>query len=1072
MDNVACKASAFVFSVLLFSSPLFALGEKARDILQASGISGGLVVVIDWREESLLAELARAGPFLIHALIREESKIAEARQAVLELGVGEKVTVEEFTAERLPYIDNLVDLICVLGKRAPSKKELLRVLRPGGVALLREGESWKRLQKPWPPEIDEWTHALHGPDNNAVSKDKIVGPPFHLQWIAEPKASRQHETLASISAVVTAQGRLFSIEDEGPISSVILPAEWFLVARDAFNGIVLWKRKVGPWEDHLRPFRMGPPDISRKIVAIGDRVYATLGYGKALLAINAETGRTIQRYKGTEGTSEIIYSDGVLFLVAGKFQKSDGKKVLQRFRPSRWEVKQKRILAVSADRGRILWEKKDADTSSIMPTTLAAAAGRLFFQTQTHVICLDSSTGKEIWRAARPVATRRPGFSAPTLVVWDDVVLSADRATEKLLEREPGRKHRAGWVDAPLGRLIAFSARNGKELWSADCREGFNAPVDVLVVNGLVWTGELVVSRDPGITRGRDVYTGEVIRRRPPDQAFFNVGMPHHRCFRNKATEKYLILARAGVEFVDLSSGEAIPHHWIRGTCQFGTLPANGLLYVPPHSCACYLQAKLNGFLALAHKTACQGRDSERARLIRGSAFQAAAEAMKNGAYQWPTYRHDNRRSGWTKTKVMPPLKLKWKKRIGGKLSPIVVACGKVLLSSIDNHTVYALERESGSVLWRFTAGGRVDSPPTVSDGFAVFGCADGYIYCLSLTAGKLVWRFRAAPKDLRIVAYGQLESVWPVPGSVLVEKGIVYAVCGRSSYLDSGLVFCKLDLRTGKLLAERRIWSRDPRTGRQPKGAVTGFDLAGALPDILSCDPRSLYLRHLALDRDGRMLKEANPHLFSPTGFLDDTGWHRSYWIFGTRFYTGYRDWFRAGREVPSGKLLVMDENYVYGYGYKARYYYWSRPVEYHLYKVKKKPPLVPAPHPGKRLPAWGRKQVRCEWAREVPIRVRAMVLAGGTLFIAGPPELVNENRVFQRRREQGLLDKLRAQEEALEGKRGGSLLAVSASDGSGVATYKLESPPVWDGMSACGGRLFMATMSGEVLCFEGKKE
>jgi len=99
-------------------------------------------------------------------------------------------------------------------------------------------------------------------------------------------------------------------------------------------------------------------------------------------------------------------------------------------------------------------------------------------------------------------------------------------------------------------------------------------------------------------------------------------------------------------------------------------------------------------------------------------------------------------------------------------------------------------------------------------------------------------------------------------------------------------------------------------------------------------------------------------------------------------------------------------------------------------------------------------------------------MVLAGGTLFIAGPPELVNENRVFQRRREQGLLDKLRAQEEALEGKRGGSLLAVSASDGSGVATYKLESPPVWDGMAACGGRLFMATMSGEVVCFEGKKE
>ena len=57
---------------------------------------------------------------------------------------------------------------------------------------------------------------------------------------------------------------------------------------------------------------------------------------------------------------------------------------------------------------------------------------------------------------------------------------------------------------------------------------------------------------------------------------------------------------RTGVEFIDLATGGAFRHHWTRGTCQFGTLPCNGLLYAPPHACACYIEAKLTGFLALA----------------------------------------------------------------------------------------------------------------------------------------------------------------------------------------------------------------------------------------------------------------------------------------------------------------------------------------------------------------------------------------------------------------------------------------------------------------------------------------
>ena len=37
---------------------------------------------------------------------------------------------------------------------------------------------------------------------------------------------------------------IFSIIDEGPTASVLLPPQWNLVAQDAFNGVVLWKRKI------------------------------------------------------------------------------------------------------------------------------------------------------------------------------------------------------------------------------------------------------------------------------------------------------------------------------------------------------------------------------------------------------------------------------------------------------------------------------------------------------------------------------------------------------------------------------------------------------------------------------------------------------------------------------------------------------------------------------------------------------------------------------------------------------------------------------------------------------------
>jgi hypothetical protein len=96
----------------------------------------------------------------------------------------------------------------------------------------------------------------------------------------------------------------------------------------------------------------------------------------------------------------------------------------------------------------------------------------------------------------------------------------------------------------------------------------------------------------------------------------------------------------------------------------------------------------------------------------------------------------------------------------------------------------------------------------------------------------------------------------------------------------------------------------------------------------------------------------------------------------------------------------------------------------------------------------------VKHNWTTDVPVIARAMVLAGGTLFIAGPPDLVDEPEAFRRIGEPQVQRDLAEQQVALDGGKGTLLMAVSAADGTELAHYE-------------SGRLYMATTGGEVLCF-----
>ena len=206
---------------------------------------------------------------------------------------------------------------------------------------------------------------------------------------------------------------------------------------------------------------------------------------------------------------------------------------------------------------------------------------------------------------------------------------------------------------------------------------------------------------------------------------------------------------------------------------------ANGLLYTPPHSCACYIQSKLSGLWALTPRkkrtvdSSAKPDDDQRLKQGPGSPATRADLAGRDDPDAWPTLRCNMARTGRTQGSVSTRLNCDWQTDLGGRLTSPVISDGRLLVAAVDRHTIHALDAASGKRAWQYTAGGRVDSPPTIAGNLAVFGCADGYVYCLRLDNGQLVWRFQAAPID-------------------------------------------RLELLTGKLLGKTRFEDRDPTSGSE----------------------------------------------------------------------------------------------------------------------------------------------------------------------------------------------------------------------------------------------------------------
>jgi len=1087
MSNTIRRLLCFVLLVFVGYTAV-ADSSASADVIEAAGVKGGLVVHVGCRDGKVTAALHASDSYIVQGLATDSDAVMAARESLVKSG---DVTIALFDGRTLPYADNLVQLVVADSDSQVAIEEIMRVLSPGGVVMTRTSDGWKRDVKDWPDDIDEWSHYMHGPDNNPVAKDTVVGPPRRLRWKAPTLWSRSHEHISSFAVMVSAGGRNFYILDESvpgvirykptaetpkiwaPRTSypalnghAVVPEKWILFARDAFSGVLLWKRPLQDWDSkHTKTIglRSTSAIVQRTLVADGDHLFTTDGYRGPAAVLDASSGKVLRTIKDTDGTDEIVFADGTLYL---------------RVRNNAFTG----TVAADPETGKILWKHKEKQYN---PMSMAVSGKHMVYHNPKQIICLRPKDGKELWKKN---STKLRGYSrlhGPTTVIADQRVV----------------------IGGNFG-LLVLNKQTGETEWTKTLpRRGALNDADMFVIDGAVWraNGENI--------DGYDLNAGKLVGQIETDTVYSE---GHHpRCYLAKATSKYILAQHRGVEFLHLKNeSEHCQNDWTRGPCRFGVMPCNGLLYVPQHPCLCYPGSLMNGFNAYASASSeemagiVEAAEKLDGRLHKGPAY-GKAEASQPAPADWPMYRRDASRFGATTATVSGKLKESWRIDIGGRLTPPVMAGDTVFVSAKDRNTLYALDIADGKEKWHYRAGGQIDSPPSIQGDLVLFGSADGWIYCLRTGDGRLAWRFHAAPTSQMIVVDNRVESPWKVHGSPLIHDGKVYFSAGRSSFVDGGIFLYALDPTTGKVLHSGRIdtWSRT-RTDTDGKPFLPAFHIEGTRSDLLVSEGGSLYMGQIKLspaleivetpyrpgpdpdspntsgpfdleknptyyffgEKDfgsypdypnkgrkkgirGHMgAREAGRHLITTGGFLDDTYWHRIFWMYGET-WPGFN---HANVASKSGQLLVIGPKKTYG-------------VQCYPERTQNSPQFIPGKY-GYLLFAddndnepvlddkdWGRdkgigftRRKAPVWHQWVPVRIRAMTLAKTRLFVAGPPDKVDPKDPLA----------------TFENRSAAMLWVYDSESGKQTAEYDLKTTPVFDGMIAGPNRIFMSMSDGSVVC------
>ncbi len=219
-------------------------------------------------------------------------------------------------------------------------------------------------------------------------------------------------------------------------------------------------------------------------------------------------------------------------------------------------------------------------------------------------------------------------------------------------------------------------------------------------------------------------------------------------------------------------------------------------------------------------------------------------------AEDWPTYQHDNRRSGITSERLTLPLHEQWRAVPAHRPRPAwptpaqddlwhhmyglsaavtydrayhVTSVGDRLWygTSADDQVV-CRDAKTGRVVWRFFAEGPIRLSPTHAAGRLYVGSDDGCLYCLGASDGKLIWRRRLVDTTRVLPGNGRLISPCPIRTGPVVQDGKVY--CAAGLFPNEGVVLAALKADDGSV-----VWKH--QVGISPQGYLLASPQRGYAP-------------------------------------------------------------------------------------------------------------------------------------------------------------------------------------------------------------------------------------------------
>lgn len=118
---------------------------------------------------------------------------------------------------------------------------------------------------------------------------------------------------------------------------------------------------------------------------------------------------------------------------------------------------------------------------------------------------------------------------------------------------------------------------------------------------------------------------------------------------------------------------------------------------------------------------------------------------------------------------------------------------GDIVYFGSGDGSVYAVNRVTGQLVWKFVTGDVVHSTPSIAGDNLYIGSFDGFVYCLNKRSGRLIWKFKSVGQEY--FPKGEMN------GSPLAAGNNVY-IGGRDYNfyaLDAARGYCHWNLRFQK---------------------------------------------------------------------------------------------------------------------------------------------------------------------------------------------------------------------------------------------------------------------------------